>query len=93
MTHYRITPNLSEDIKQAIREILAKGVKRADVRYMLNSRAGFCPVAQDTAQACDEYMAELQDQAECADCGEQMSLKRYCEGNTMCYDCEFSFHL
>lgn len=93
MNHYRITPSVSDSMKQSIREILAKGVKRADVRYMLSSRAGFDPIAQDTANACDEYMATLEDEAECHECGEQLTLKRYCEGITLCHDCEFSLHL
>jgi len=93
MTQNRITPNLSDGMKQSIRQILAKGVKRADVRYMLNSRAGFDPIAQDTAIACDEYMARLEDEAECSECGDQLTLKRYCEGTTLCHDCEFSLHL
>lgn len=93
MNNYRITPNLSDGMKKSIREVLAKGVKRADVRYMLNSRAGFNPVAQDTANACDAYMARLEDEAECTECGEQLSLKRYCEGITLCHDCEFTLHL
>jgi len=84
---------ISDSLKQSIRQILSTGAKRADVRYLLNLRAGLNPSAQEAAKECDEYMAELQDQAECVECGEDISLKRYCEGNTMCHDCEFSFHL